>query len=363
MANPAVVVDIQAKFGKFKLDAKFQAPPGITVLTGASGAGKTSVANALAGLMRPKRGRIVVEGNVLFDRENRIDLSPGARRCGYVLQDPLLFPHMSVKGNLGFGARKGPVSRTQVIKLLGLGSLLRRRPRHLSGGERQRVAIGRALLSNPEFLLMDEPLTGLDAARRLEVLPFIELLRDELAIPIVYITHHWPEIVRLADTVVVMENGQVTASGPTGDVIARLQGTALGMETTGSVITAKIEGHDSRYGLTVLNAPAGNLYVGQMGGAPGETVRLFIDSKNVALSLGYPEDISIQNILFCQVHSIKRLVDGQHDVDLTMEGGGQLVARITKRALDQMQLTRGTKVHALVKSVAVDKDLIAHPLS
>lgn len=210
---------------------------------------------------------------------------------------------------------------------------------------------------------MDEPLTGLDAQRRLEVLPFIENLRDELAVPIIYITHHWPEIVRLADTVVVMENGQVTDAGPTGDVMIRLQGTSLGMETIGSVITAKIEGHDSRYGLTILNAPAGKLYVAQMAGEAGETVRLFIDSKNVALSLGYPQDISIQNILFCQVHSIRRLVDGQHDVELTLEGGGQLVARITARALSQLNLKRGTKVHALVKSVALDKDLIAHPLA
>lgn len=363
MANPAVVVDIQAKLGKFKLDAKFQAPPGITVLTGQSGAGKTSVANALAGLMRPKRGRIIVEGITLLDTENRIDLPAGARRCGYVLQDPLLFPHMSVKGNLNFGRRKGPIDRSQVIKLLGLGKLLGRRPHHLSGGERQRVAIARALLSNPDFLLMDEPLTGLDAQRRFEVLPFIENLRDELAIPIVFITHHWPEIVRLADTVIVMENGQVTASGPTADIVTRLQGSALGMETSGSVVTAKIEAQDSNYGLTILHAPAGKLYVSQMSGSAGDTVRLFIESKNVALSLDYPEDISIQNILYCQVHSIRRLVDGQHDVDLTLQGGEQLVARITKRALDQMKLTRGTKVHALVKSVALDKDLIAHPLA
>lgn len=363
MPGSAFDVDIQAKLGDFSLDAQFSAPSGITVLTGASGAGKSSLVSALAGLLTPDSGRIMNGAKVLFDKKKRINLRPGKRRCGYVLQDALLFPHMGVKGNLTFGARKGQITLDQVVKLLGLGHVMKRRPHQLSGGERQRVAIGRALLSNPHFLLMDEPLTGLDSARRMNVIPFIEQMRDELGVPIVFVTHHWPEIVRLADTIAVMAEGKITACGPAADILVQLEGGEFGANSVGGIVTAKIEAHESNFGLTHLYAPAGSIYVPRMAGNVGDTVRVYIDARDVALSIDLPTGISIQNILLCRVRAVRSNPYGQYDIVLDLDGGGKLVSRITGKAVEDLNLKPGMTVHALIKSVALDKDLIAHPPS
>ena len=223
------MLEVRAKhrLGVFQLDVELVAPTGgIVALFGRSGAGKTSLVNMLAGLLRPTEGRIALNGTVLFDSAARIDLPPERRRLGYVFQEGRLFPHLDVRGNLLYGFRRVPAAERairleQIVELLDIGPLLRRRPGSLSGGEQQRVAIGRALLANPRLLLMDEPLASLDATRKAEILPFIEQLRDKLRLPIVYVSHDMGEIVRLADTVVLLADGRVTAIGSAEQVLGR----------------------------------------------------------------------------------------------------------------------------------------------
>lgn len=223
------MLEVRAKhrLGVFQLDVELVAPTGgIVALFGRSGAGKTSLVNMLAGLLRPTEGRIALNGTVLFDSAARIDLPPERRRLGYVFQEARLFPHLDVRGNLLYGFRRVPAAERairleQIVELLDIGPLLRRRPGSLSGGEKQRVAIGRALLANPRLLLMDEPLASLDATRKAEILPFIEQLRDKLRLPIVYVSHDMGEIIRLADTVVLLADGRVTAIGSAEQVLGR----------------------------------------------------------------------------------------------------------------------------------------------
>ncbi|MDP7546872.1 MAG: molybdenum ABC transporter ATP-binding protein, partial [Alphaproteobacteria bacterium] len=239
-------LDLTARIGDFPLKAAFQTQAGVTALFGPSGAGKTSLVNMLAGLLRPSHGRIVVQDHVLFDSEQGIDLAPEQRRLGYVFQESRLFPHMTVAGNLSYGRRLVPKDRPRVdfdavVDLLALAPLLARRPRTLSGGERQRVAIGRALLAAPRLLLMDEPLANLDAPRRSEILPFIEGLRRQLGISIVYVSHNMDEIVRLADQLIVMADGGIVAQGPVDQITARLDLRALtGRWDAGAVLTTTV---------------------------------------------------------------------------------------------------------------------------
>jgi len=206
-------VDVQLRRGDFELAVAFQAAAGLTALFGPSGSGKTSVLNMIAGILKPARGRIAVDGAVLFDSNTRINLKPEERRVGYIFQDARLFPHMSVEGNLLYGYKLARAERyaapDQVISMLGIAALLQRRPGSLSGGEQQRVAIGRAILASPRLLLMDEPLASLDDARKHEILPYIERLRDELRIPILYVTHARAEVDRLAAAVIGIERGRV----------------------------------------------------------------------------------------------------------------------------------------------------------
>jgi len=211
-------VDIAQRIGRFALDVKFSVDAPVVGLFGPSGSGKTSVVNAIAGVQRPDRGTIRVNGEVLFDSVKRIDVRPEHRRVGYVFQDALLFPHLDVSANLTYGQRlrassQRVIDEDHVVELLGLAALLDRRPRTLSGGERQRVAIGRALLAQPRILLMDEPLASLDQARKLEILDYIERLRDDLHIPIVYVSHSAEEVKRLADAVVLLSQGRCVAVG------------------------------------------------------------------------------------------------------------------------------------------------------
>ena len=197
---------------------------GVTVFFGPSGSGKTSVINLLSGMMRPDKGFIRIHDRVLFDSEKRISVPPYERRMGYIFQESRLFPHLTVTSNLRYGYREGgQIVFDEVVELLGVGHLLKRRPHHLSGGEKQRVAIGRALLTNPDLLLMDEPLSALDELRKEEIIPFIKRIRDEFYTPIVYVTHSTHEVERLANNVVVMKNGVVTAFGPVGEILPTLK--------------------------------------------------------------------------------------------------------------------------------------------
>lgn len=215
------------QLGDFSIDVAFDSPQvGVTALFGRSGAGKTSVVNMLAGLLRPDRGHIAVNGRVLFDAAHGLHVPPEARRLGYIFQDGRLFPHLSVKANLTYGMRLTPPAERRltleaVVDLLGIGHLLHRRPARLSGGEKQRVAIGRALLTSPALLLMDEPLASLDGRRKAEVLPFLARLCRERATPIIYVSHSLEEIRHLADRMVILEGGRVAAAGPLETLMPR----------------------------------------------------------------------------------------------------------------------------------------------
>jgi len=348
-----------AKFGAFALDVRFSvAAGGITALFGRSGAGKTSTVNVIAGLRRPDSGRIVLDGHTLFDSESGIDLPPERRRIGYVFQEGRLFPHMTAAANLRYGMRRSGASERRidfdhVVALLGLSKLLARHPAHLSGGEKQRVAIGRALLSCPRLLLMDEPLASLDAPRKGEILPFIERLRDELKIPIVYVSHIMEEIVRLADTVVLLSDGRVAAAGPLDEVLSRLDLRPLtGRYEAGAVVTATVTGKDEAFDLTQLDFAGGTIFVPQLDLAVGQTIRVRIRARDVSLAVEPPTGISILNVFSGIVTEIA--ADGAF-ADVVVDIGTRIWARITTRSLHELNLGIGSPVFALVKAVAIDR--------
>jgi molybdate transport system ATP-binding protein len=353
-------VDVAIARGAFGLEAAFTADAPIVALFGRSGTGKSTLVNAIAGVLAPERGRIAVNGRVLFDGAAGIDVAAEHRRVGYVFQDALLFPHLSVRANLSYGERLTPaaeryVQRDHVIELLDLARLLDRRPSRLSGGERQRVAIGRALLASPRILLMDEPLASLDASRKAEILAYIELLRDELHLPIVYVSHSIDEVTRLADRVVVLAEGRVVAQGTIADVMARPEMAQLaGRFEAGAVIDARVASVDARYGLTTLAFDGGELVVPNLDALPGEPVRARIRARDVSIALSAPEGISVRNILPAVVLGIADEYGAIVDVSMRV-GSAALVARVTRAAVDELAIAPGLRVHALVKAVAVDR--------
>ena len=360
-----IEVDVQKRLGAFELVAQFTAPSsGITALFGRSGTGKTTLVNALAGLIRPDRGRIAIDEEILFSAAENIDRRPERRRLGYVFQEGRLFPHYTVRGNLCYGMPRGTprdpaLSFEAVVELLRLEPLLKRRPHDLSGGEKQRVAIGRALLADPRLLLMDEPLASLDLAHRAEILPFIEQLRDRLRIPIVYVSHAMEEVVRLADTLVLMSEGRVAAVGAVEDLTSRLDLRPLtGRFEAGVVIRASVAGSDLVFGLTELAFPGGRLRVPHLGLPLGTAVRARIRARDVALALDRPKGLSILNVFAGRVVEIA--ADQGPMVDVRLDIGKPdrpvpLWARITRRSTHDLQLEVGKPVYALVKSVALDR--------
>jgi molybdate transport system ATP-binding protein len=352
-------VDVSLRQGSFHLDARFAADAPIVALFGRSGAGKSTVVNAIAGIAAPDRGRIVVAGRTLYDSSAGVDLPPERRRVGFVFQDALLFPHLTVRANLAYGERLTPpleryVDRAQVVALLDLARLLDRRPANLSGGERQRVAIGRALLASPRILLMDEPLASLDASRKAEILAYIELLRDEIRLPIVYVSHAIEEVTRLADHVVVIADGKVAAAGPVAQTLGRADAQLASRFDAGTVLEARVAAIDERYGLTTLAFEGGELVVPNLDALPGEPVRARIRARDVSIALERPRSISMQNILGATVREIAAEYGAIVDVTLTV-GTSTLMARVTRKASDELQLAPGLKVHALVKAVAIDR--------
>ncbi len=358
-----IEIAIQKQLGQFALDVDFAAPDtGITALYGRSGVGKTSIVNALAGLLRPDRGRIVVGDEVLFDSARRIDLPPERRRLGYVFQEGRLFPHYSVRGNLLYGAKRGGQGGPNldtIVAILGIENLLDRRPASLSGGEKQRVAIGRALLASPRLLLMDEPLASLDAARKGELMPFIERLRDELKLPIFYVTHEMNEIVRLSDQLVLLQDGKVAAVGPVEELSSRFDLLPLtGRHEVGSVIRTTLRGHDTSFGLSELSFPGGRLRVARLHATLGTAIRVRIQARDVVLATAKPEHLSIRNAFAGKVVDLAPprgpVVDLR--VDIGTEAQPVLLwARITLRACQDLQLVPGKPIFALVKTVSLDR--------
>jgi molybdate transport system ATP-binding protein len=355
-----IKVDVEHRAGKLELAIEFEADARVTALFGRSGAGKTSLVNIIAGLTRPTRGRIEIDGRVLFDSGARIDVPVHERRIGYVFQEGRLFPHLTVKRNLLYGHDLVPRSEhfvplDTIVRLLGLDELLERRPGDLSGGEKQRVAIGRALLSSPQVLLLDEPLASLDAHRRDEVLQYIELMRDEISIPIIYVSHAVEEVVRLADAVVLLSAGKVAAIGSVEDVMGRpdLRPTG-GVFEGGAVIDARVVEQDLAYELATLAFEGGTLTVTNLDALIGELVRVRIRARDVSIALERPQNVSIQNILEGRVAQIGPVQAGIVDVSIGV-GTAVLRSRITKRAAEQLALAPGMRVHAMIKAVSLDR--------
>jgi molybdate transport system ATP-binding protein len=356
----SLTVDVRDRRGDFVLDAAFEAGAGVTALFGRSGAGKTTIVNMVAGLRRPQSGRILLRERTLFDAEAGIDVSPRARSVGMVFQEPRLFPHLSVRANLLYGRwagrRKAQTDFDKVLGLLGLEGFLDRRPDSLSGGEAQRVAIGRALMAGPEILLMDEPLSQLDGARRAEILPFLERLAHEGGVPILYVSHAVDEVARLADHMVVLSEGRVLASGPIEDVFGRIDlGIATGRYEAGALLTALVAGHEHDFALTRLKLGDAELAVPVLEREPGDSVRLRVRARDVALALEPPAAISIRNVLPAEVLAVQ-LEEGAYAEILMLASGQHLRARITRKSAAELALQAGTRVFALIKSIAIEAD-------
>jgi molybdate transport system ATP-binding protein len=352
-------VSVARRLGAFALEAAFASGGGVTALFGRSGSGKTSVLNAIAGLLRPERGRIALDGEPLFDAAAGVDVAAHRRRIGYVFQEGRLLPHLTVRQNLLYGRRfaRGPgaVTLDKVTELLGLAALLERRPHDLSGGEKQRIAIGRALLADPLLLLMDEPLAALDAPRKSEILYYIERLRDEVGVPIVYVSHSLDEVVRLADTVVVMSEGRVLDSGPVDETMARMElRPYLGRFEGGAVIEARVAEQDLEMGLARLDFPGGALYAPDVDALVGERVRVRIRARDVSLATVRPEAISMLNVLPGTLTALGESAGASVDVQIDV-AGTILLARITRKSVEALGLAPGRPVFALVKAVAIDR--------
>ena len=355
-------IAVRKRFGGFSLDLAFStATGGVTAVFGASGSGKTVTIRAIAGMLRPDHGHIRVCGQTFFDSKAGIDRPPEHRRVGYVFQDAKLFPHFDVRRNLLYGWRRAPPRERRIgfgetVDLLGIGALLDRRPHALSGGERQRVALGRALLSQPDILLMDEPLAALDAPRKAEILPFIERLRDELGVPVVYVSHALDEVVRLADTLVVMQAGKALAAGPLAVVMSRPDVRPIvGAFDFGSVLEAAVVVHDDEYGLTVLEIPGGHLRVPKLDAPPGRRVRVRIRARDAALALEPPRHSSVVNVLTGRIIGVEAQ-NGSAALARVDLGGAELVAAITRLSADRLGLVADKPVYVMVKAVGLGRN-------
>lgn len=350
--------------GGFALDAGFRAPGGVTALFGPSGCGKSTVLAAVAGLLRPQEGRVALDGDAMLDTALGVFVPAERRRCGVVFQDARLFPHLSVEGNLRYGLRRAPrgaagPSFDDVVALLGVAHLLRRRPLGLSGGERQRVALGRALLSRPRLLLMDEPLAALDAARRAEVLPFLARLRDAAGLPILYVTHALDEVDALADTLVLLEAGRVAAAGPVEALSARTDLPQLSLRRdAGALLHCTVQAHDPGSGLTRLGFPGGELSIPLRPERPGTRLRVRVRARDVSVATEPPRGLSIHNVLPCRLESIAAA--GTEEIFLRLAvGPTALLARVTCDSQGRLGLVPGMALWALVKSVAFDRTAVA----
>ena len=349
-------VRLKHRFGGFTLDAEFAAPQGITVLFGRSGSGKTSIVNAVAGLLRPEAGRIAMGDTILTDTAARQWLPPHKRRIGYIFQEGRLFPHLSVRQNLRYGAWFAPKGAPRedmgrVVEMLGIGPLLDRRPGALSGGEKQRVAIGRALLSAPRLILADEPLAALDEARKADILPYFERLRDEVAIPILYVSHAASEVARLATTIVALEAGRVIAAGPAAEVLGDPAVLPTGAREAGAVLMARVVRHHAD-GLTEIEAGGIALFLPRLRREAGVNLRVRIAAHDVILSRAAPDGLSALNILPGVVAEI-RAGEGPGALVALDTPAGRVLARITRRSVAALALEPGVSVHAVLKSVAV----------
>ncbi len=364
-------IDISKRFSaQTEVSAKFVSDASVLALFGRSGSGKTTVVNAMAGLVKADRGYIRIDGVTLFDSERGINVAVEQRGIGYVFQDGLLFPHLNVRQNLIYGARRSGgqggadapgVPFDQVVDFLGIGALLARDTPSLSGGEKQRIAIGRALLSRPRLLLMDEPIASLDSGRRSEILRLIERVRDEFGVRIVYVSHSIGEVSRLADDVVLMNDGKVIACAATEEIFNRADlRPYTGRFEGGALIEAHAVRHDMKYFLTTFKFDGGELIAPGVDTPVGARVRIRIRARDVTLATERPHGLSIRNILEGTVSVIDNRGGAIAEVHVQLGGPSgslarELLARISTQALDEMQLKTGQPVYALIKAIAFDK--------
>ncbi|HZO21258.1 MAG TPA: molybdenum ABC transporter ATP-binding protein [Steroidobacteraceae bacterium] len=352
-------VAVLKRLGSFTLRAQFEAPtPGVVALFGRSGSGKTTTVNILAGLLAPDAGRVELNGSVLEDTATGMRIAAERRCIGYVFQEPRLFPHLSVLGNLQYGQKRAapaaqPIELERVVALLGLKPLLRRRPHQLSGGERQRASLGRALLSQPRLLLLDEPLASLDVARREEVLPYLELLRDSLSIPMVYVSHQLDEVLRLATYVVLLEGGRVAGQGTVNEIslLPPLR-SLVGPDAVGAVVDGQVTRFDGTQRMAELQVGRGKLHVSVREVTAGTRVRVHLLARDIILGLQEPKGLSVRNAL---QGTIVELLDDDHETVLVKVDIGAatiVLARITRSAAVELALRPGMSIWVLVKAVS-----------
>jgi molybdate transport system ATP-binding protein len=362
-SDEVISLSLRGKLGAFGLDVDFTVPArGVTALFGPSGCGKTTILRCLAGLEKLS-GRVSVGSDIWQDLRPGAFRPPHARHVGYVFQEANLFPHLSVRENLLYGARRvrGAVDSgrdlSDIAALLGIGHLLDRSTTALSGGERQRVAVGRALLSRPRVLLMDEPLAALDRPTKDEILPYFEMLHEQLALPIIYVTHDFTEIERLADTLVLIEAGRVRASGPLRDLQTDPSLPLLRAPEATVVLDGTIAAFDHPFGLTEMSVGGSKLVVPGRHGAVGDKRRVRIHASDVSLTRSAPAETTILNCLSVRIVAVDERADDPQAILILALGsdgsGSHIAARITRKSLVGLALEPGQQVFAQIKSVAL----------
>ena len=349
----------QIRHHEFELDVELMLPAeGVTVIYGPSGCGKTTLLRCLAGLERSTTGYLKFGKNILQDESSGIFIPPHQRSIGTVFQEARLFPHLSVRENLLYGYKRTPREKRkihveQVVEILNLNHLLSRSLKGLSGGEQQRIAIGRALLTSPELLLMDEPLANLDAQRKSEIIPFLLRLRKELGLPIVYVSHSINEVLQMVDTFVLMQDGRKILSGPINEVLSQtnLPGN-FGQPLAGTILETKVADHDQRFSLTQVDYKGQSLYIPQQSVSIGEDLRLLIHANDVSIVLEQ-ENIrtSVLNILKAKIIEIAEADNREHSINIKLDIGGPLLATITKKSFSQLNLQVGQTIYAHIKAV------------
>ena len=353
-------VALKHVFPSLSIDIQFEVEKNcITALFGKSGSGKTSILNIISGLVKPDYGYIEIDNNITLDTKNNIFIPPHKRNIGYIFQDSRLFPHLNVLSNLKYGMNsintKHPIIQLdKVINTLELENLLKRKPSKLSGGEKQRVAIARSLLTCPRVLLMDEPLASIDSQMRAEILPFIEGLQNEFKITVLYVSHSIEEVIRLADKMILISEGEKEAQGSVEQIMSRLDLYPLtGRFDAGAVISAKVEGFDKQFELLSLSFEGGTLLVNASNLPIGKHVRTHIRARDVSLSLKSPSKNSILNIFKGNIIEINSNSGPQ--LEIKVDIGVPIIARITRKSFEEMHLSIGTTVYAMIKAVAINR--------
>lgn len=361
-------LSVAKRWQRFSLHAQLEAPtPGVVALFGRSGCGKTTLVNIISGLLQPDEGRVELDGLVLTDTRLRVRIPVERRRIGYVFQDARLFPHLGVLANLRYGWRRAPpesrsIALEEVLALLGLEPLLDRRPHQLSGGERQRVALGRALLSQPRLLLLDEPLAALDAARRDEVLPYLEKLRDQLSIPMVFVSHQLDEVLRLATHVALMEAGKIVACGTLSDISLRPELRAIaGSEAAGAVLDGTVTRMDADGGMADVQLGSGVLRISVQDTRVGARMRVQLLARDIILATEPPRGLSVRNALQGVIAELFDDVGSAVLVKVDIGSGAAVLSRVTRHAVQDLALRPGMTVWVLVKAVSARGHAFTRP--